>query len=293
MELHCRLSFDPTADRIVIRDLNYKSVLVKPLDGGCLTQPTRSIELKTFFFEMLEPGSWALITNFGHHILNLSILPRRNVEITRTPDEPMVSAFTGRKRQYEPSQPTTGESKKTRSKEDVSADQASIVFQPAPKVSEVQADPQLQVVPGQQRSSPAIGGREGNAVLGLRHPFEDLRPGDRAKIIGPNGEDYTLSYDKMLSIRTNSHVFTAQHSDHPEKLMVVKVVRSPAGLIAPGESRQVGEKVHRMGELWLREVTIHAQLSQHVSAEPTISSILTASGRPLTIAEPALGSPSL
>ena len=69
----------------------------------------------------------------------------------------------------------------------------------------------------------------------------------------------------MISLRSNSHVFTAQHSGLPEKLKVVKVIRSPSGPIAPGESRDVAERVQRMGELWLKEVKIHSQLSQHVS----------------------------
>ena len=47
--------------------------------------------------------------------------------------------------------------------------------------------------------------------------------------------------------------------------MVVKVVRSPSGPIAPGESHAVVEKLRRMAEVWLREVKIHSQLSQHVS----------------------------
>lgn len=83
--------------------------------------------------------------------------------------------------------------------------QVSIVFQPAPKASEAQADPRLHLAPGQQNSL-ATGG-EGNVVLGLRYPFEDLYAGDMAKIIGPDREDYTLSYDKTISLRSNSYVF--------------------------------------------------------------------------------------
>ncbi|KAK0741363.1 kinase-like domain-containing protein [Schizothecium vesticola] len=48
-----------------------------------------------------------------------------------------------------------------------------------------------------------------------------------AKIIGLDGEGYTLSYDKTVSLRSNSHVITAKSSDIPDKLMVVKVVWSP------------------------------------------------------------------
>ena len=263
--LHCRLSFDPVADRIAISNRDGKSVVAKPLNGGSPAQSRQPIELKTYFIEILESGSWAILTASKQQILDLFILPRRNIAIVRTPNEPIGSALPGTKRRHEPSQPTTGEAKKVKSEEEGSVAQASIVFQPAPKAAEAQADPRLHLAPSQQENSLVTGG-EGNAVLGLRHPFEDLRRGDRAKIIGPDGEDYTLSYDKMISLRSNSHVFTVQHSDLPEKLMVVKVIRSPSGPIAPGESRDVAERVQRMGELWLKEVKIHSH-SQHVSTQ--------------------------
>ena len=263
--LHCRLSFDPVADRIVIANRDIKPVVAKPLEGGSPAQPGQPIELKPYFAEILESGSWAILAASGQQILDLSILPRRNIAIARTPGEPIGSALSGTKRQHEPSQPTTEEAKKVKSREDDSVAQASIVFQPTSKASEAQADPRLHLAPGQQNSL-ATGG-EGNVVLGLRHPFEDLHAGDMAKIIGPDGEDYTLSYDKTISLRSNSHVFTGQYSDLPEKLMVVKVVRSPSGPIAPGESRQVAERVQRMAEVWLKEVRIHSKLSQHVSTQ--------------------------
>jgi len=257
--LHCRLSFDPVADRITISNRDGKSVLAIPLDRGSPAQSRQPIELKTYFAEILESGSWAILTGSKQHILNLSILPRRNITVVRTPDEPIGSALPGTKRQHELSQPTAGEAKKEKSGDKDSVAQATIVFQPAPEAIEAKAEP-----PRQQEKSLTTGG-QGNAVLGLSHPFEDLRLGDRAKIIGPDGEDYTLSYGKMISLRANSHVFTAQHSGLTEKLKVVKVIRSPSGPIAPRESRDVAERVQRMGELWLKEVKIHSQLSQHVS----------------------------
>ncbi len=76
--------------------------------------------------------SWAVLaTSSGQHILDLSILPRRNITIVRTPDEHIESALLqGTKREYEPSQ-LTGPTKKGKLKEGDLADNASIVFQPA------------------------------------------------------------------------------------------------------------------------------------------------------------------
>lgn len=217
LALHCRLSFDPAADRIVISNRYIKSVVAKPLDRVSPAQPRTPIELKPYFVETLESGSWAICTSSGHQLLGLSILPRRNITLSRTPDQAIGLAVSGIKRPYEASQPTTGEVRKVQPREDENPNQANIVFQPAPEaVDAAQAEPHLPPAPGQWE-----------AVLGLRHPFEDLRAGDMARIIGPDGEGYTLSYDKTVSLRSNSHVFTAKSSDIPDKLMVVKVVRSP------------------------------------------------------------------
>jgi hypothetical protein len=257
--LDCRLSFDPVADRIVIINRDFKPVVATLLaaEGGSPAQPGRPIELKPYLPEILEPGSWAVLAaSSGQHILDLSILPRRNITIVTTPDEFIESALLqGTKREYEPSQ-LTSPAKKGKLKEGDLADNATIVFQPAPAI------PQPSLAPVQRGLATGV---EGAIALGLHHPLEDLRAGDIAKILGPDGEDYTLTYDRTISLRLNSHVFTAQHSGLPENLIVIKVIRSPSGPIAPGTSGEVADKLQRMAEVWLREVRIHSQLSEHVS----------------------------
>jgi hypothetical protein len=265
--LHCKLSFDPVADRIVITNRDFKSVVAKQITagggdgGGASPQAGQPTELKPYLAEILEPGSWSVIAKSGQHILDLSILPRRNITITRTPDEPIESAPQGTKREYEPSQ-AAGPDKRGKLGEEDSTGEASIVFQPAPGLSVASATLQPGLSLAQRRPA---GGAEEVVALGLRHPLEDLRAGDMAKILGPGGEDYTLTYDRTISLRSNSHVFKAQHSDLPEKLMVVKVIRSPSGPVPPGASREVAGKLQQTAEMWLREVRIHSRLSQHVS----------------------------
>lgn len=263
--LHCKLSFDPVADRIVIKNRNFKPVVAKLLaaagGGDVPAQGGRPTELQPYLAEILEPGSWAILADSGQHILGLTILPRRNIAIVRTPDEAIGSAPQGTKREYEPSQPA-GPDKKGKLKEGDPMGEASIVFQPAPEPSATPAiqDPGFSLV---QHGLAA--GVEGIVALGLRHPLEDLRAGDMAKILGPGGEDYTLTHDRTVSLRSNSHVFTARHSNLPEKLMVVKVIRSPSGPVPPGASREVAGKLQQMAEMWLKEVRVHSQLSRHVS----------------------------
>lgn len=141
---------------------------------------------------------------------------------------------------------------------------ASILFQPA---DEPPAGPVYRrgvdlvpIQPGRIR----VG--EGEIVgLGVRHPLEDLHAVDMAKMISPGGEDYTLSFDRTISLRANSHVFMARHSDLPHEL-AVKVIRPPSGPTSPGESGNVANRLQGVAEMSLREVKIHSQLSQHVSS---------------------------
>ncbi|KAL2163548.1 hypothetical protein VTH06DRAFT_5606 [Thermothelomyces fergusii] len=282
--LNCRLSFDPAADRVVLMNRNFESMTAKMSvnvegGGGGGPQSIRSIKFEPYLSELLDTGSWAIFSASGQHVLNLFLLPRRNISIARSPDDPGALApapLQGPKRKYEQSQPT-GASKKGRlendddgdgdgdgdSDSDDLGDKASIVFQPAPYA------PEPEPVPPSHRqvafSRSFVAQAEESAVERTRHPFEDLRAGDVAKIVGPDGEDYTLTYDKTISVSSNSHVFKAQHSGLPEKLAVVKVVRSPSGPVAPGSSRKVADEVDRTAEVWLREVRIHLQLSQHAS----------------------------
>jgi hypothetical protein len=284
--LHCKLSFDPVADRIVITNRDFKSVVAKRIiagggdGGGAPPQAEQPTELKPYLAEILDAGSWAVVAKSGQHILDLSILPRRNITITRTPDEPIESAPQGTKREYEPSQ-VAGPEKKGKLDEKDSTGEASIIFQPAlgASAAPVTSQPELSLV----RRGPG-GGPEESVTLGLRHPLEDLRAGDMAKILGPGGEDYTLTYARTISLRSNSHVFKAQHSDLSEKLIVVKVIRSPSGPVPPGASREVAGELQQMAEMWLREVRIHSRLSQHVSIRNSSPRFRPAQFQPIRIA---------
>ncbi|KAI6601849.1 hypothetical protein MCOR12_004136 [Pyricularia oryzae] len=94
-----------------------------------------------------------------------------------------------------------------------------------------------------------------------------LHAGDKARIIGPSGEDYTVTYDKQLAIRENCHVFTAQHSSFPENngAAVVKVIRLPSGPVKQGESGKEVQKIYSLGKIWVQEVRNHLRLSEHPS----------------------------
>lgn len=264
--LNCKLSFDLIADRVIVMncDLDLVTARMRAAEGGggYLPQSKQLIEFKPYLVEILECGSWAIFAASGQHVLDLSLLPRRNISIVRTPNEPIGSALQGPKRKYELSQLTGAAKRGKLEGGDVLPDRASIIFQPAPEPSA--AGTLLLrhgLVPAPRSPVTEV---EGSVAIAVRHPLEDLRVGDIAKIIGPDGEDSTLTYDKTISPGRNSHVFRAQYSSLSEGFMVVKVVRSPSGPAASGGSGEVANKVQKMAEVWLREVKVHSQLSQHV-----------------------------
>ncbi|TLD15820.1 uncharacterized protein PgNI_01060 [Pyricularia grisea] len=280
--LHCTLVFDPAADRIVLRNLDDKSVTLKTLarekmpaelglEGKGLSTPrsVQSVEIEPDDFELLEAGPWAIHAASGQEVLEFSILARSGISIIPNPTVPSNAKTTlqGTKRQLASSQAgDPGPSKKGKLREPDKEDKATIVFQPVP----VQAVRQLDHPSASARAPASVpaASAAGRELLPFRgHPMQYLHAGDKARIIGPSGEDYTVTYDKQLAMRENCHVFTAQHSSSPEDngAAVVKVIRLPSGPVKQGESGKEAQKIYSLGKVWVQEVRNHLRLSEHPS----------------------------
>ncbi|KAI6271322.1 hypothetical protein MCOR34_011636 [Pyricularia oryzae] len=280
--LHCTLVFDPAADRIVLRNLDDKSVTLKTLarekmpaelglEGKGLSTPrsVQSVEIEPDDFELLEAGPWAIHAASGQEVLEFSILARSGISIIPNPIVPSNAKTTlqGTKRQLASSQAgDPGPSKKGKLREPDKEDKATIVFQPVP----VQAVRQLDYPSASARAPASVpaASAAGRGLLPFRgHPMQYLHAGDKARIIGPSGEDYTVTYDKQLAMRENCHVFTAQHSSSPEDngAAVVKVIRLPSGPVKQGESGKEAQKIYSLGKVWVQEVRNHLRLSEHPS----------------------------
>lgn len=283
--LHCTLVFDPAADRIVLRNLDDKSVTLKTLarekmpaelglEGKGLSTPrsVQSVEIEPDDFELLEAGPWAIHAASGQEVLEFSILARSGISIIPNPTVPSNAKTTlqGTKRQLASSQAgDPGPSKKGKLREPDKEDKATIVFQPVP----VQAVRQLDHPSASARAPASVpaASAAGRGLLPFRgHPMQYLHAGDKARIIGPSGEDYTVTYDKQLAMRENCHVFTAQHSSSPEDngAAVVKVIRLPSGPVKQGESDKEAQKIYSLGKVWVQEVRNHLRLSEHVRYVP-------------------------
>ncbi|KAH8836617.1 hypothetical protein MCOR01_011575 [Pyricularia oryzae] len=280
--LHCTFVFDPAADRIVLRNLDNKSVTFKTLarekmpaelglEGKDLSIPrsVQSVEIEPDDFKLLEAGPWAIYAASGQEVLEFSILARSGISIIPNPIVPSNAKTTlqGTKRQLASSQAgDPGPSKKGKFREPDKEDKATIVFQPVP----VQAVRQFDY-PSALAKTPAsvpAANAAGRGLLPFRgHPMQYLHAGDKARIIGPSGEDYTVTYDKQLAMRENCHVFTAQHFSFPEDngAAVVKVIRLPSGPVKQGESGKEAQKIYNLGKVWVQEVRNHLRLSEHLS----------------------------
>ncbi|KAI6366810.1 hypothetical protein MCOR32_007314 [Pyricularia oryzae] len=266
----------------VLRNLDNKSVTFKTLarekmpaelglEGKDLSTPrsVQSVEIEPDDFKFLEAGPWAIHAASGQEVLEFSILARSGISIIPNPIVPSNAKTTlqGTKRQLASSQAgDPGPSKKGKFREPDKEDKATIVFQPVP----VQAVRQLDY-PSASAKTPAsvpAANAAGRGLLPFRgHPMQYLHAGDKARIIGPSGEDYTVIYDKQLAMRENCHVFTAQHFSFPEDngAAVVKVIRLPSGPVKQGESGKEVQKIYNLGKVWVQEVRNHLRLSEHLS----------------------------
>ncbi|KAI6284166.1 hypothetical protein MCOR27_002921 [Pyricularia oryzae] len=280
--LHCTFVFNPAADRIILKNLDNKSVTLKTLarekmpaelglEGKDLSTPrsVQSVEIEPDDFELLEAGPWAIYAASGQEVLEFSILARSGILIIPNPTVPSNAKITlqGTKRQLASSQAgDPGPSKKSKFREPDKKDKATIVFQPVP-VQTVRQFDHPSALAKTPASIPAANAA-GRGLLPFRgHPMQYLHAGDKARIIGPNGEDYTVIYDKQFAMRENCHVFTAQHSSSPEDngAAVVKVIRLPSGPVKQGESGKEVQKIYNLGKVWVQEVRNHLRLSEYPS----------------------------
>lgn len=87
----------------------------------------------------------------------------------------------------------------------------------------------------------------GNALLKLG-PGETIR-------IGADSKGYRLTYIKQIADQRNSSVWQAKHTDIPEKVIVVKVIKAT--------STDERESIQAV-EAWIRESVIHSSLESHV-----------------------------
>ncbi|TLD03090.1 uncharacterized protein PgNI_12574 [Pyricularia grisea] len=283
--LHCTLVFNPAADRIILKNLNNKSITLKTLakkkmpvklklekKGLSTPRSIQSVEIEPNDFKLLKAGPWAIYAASGQEILEFSILARSGISIIPNPTVPNNAKTTLQrtKKQLASSQAgDPGPSKKSKLRKPDKNDKTTIVFQPIP----VQAVYQLDH-PSASAKTPAsvpTANAAGRELLPFRgHPMQYLHAGDKARIIGPNGEEYTVTYDKQLAIRENCHVFTAQHSSSPKNngAAVVKVIRLPSGPVKQGESGKKAQKIYILGKIWVQKVKNHLRLSEHVRYIP-------------------------
>ena len=274
--VNCILYFDPVADRIVLLNQGHESItavmLAEEQQQQVPAQSIRSIAIGREKSTLLDAGVWTIRTADGEHILDFSILARRYISVV-----PAGAVPQGTKRQRISSSSQSqvpGPAKRGKVDEPGPEGKTVIVFQPARLQSSAGPLPRAPApAPAQPpATAPAPQGLivSSNTIrdivpLPLGHPMQNLGAGDMARIIGDDGEYYTLTYDKQIALRSNCHVFSAQHSALPDKMAVVKVIRSPMGPFDPTDTSRAARHIVAMAEVWVREVKNHLRVSQHVS----------------------------
>ncbi|TLD19224.1 hypothetical protein PspLS_10054 [Pyricularia sp. CBS 133598] len=278
--LYCILVFDPAADRIAIKNVDDNPVTLKMfrrnlptkegLEGQAAftTQSVRSIEIGPYDYELLKAGPWAIHTASGQQILEFSVLARSGISVFTNSQKPRTAKILsqGAKRQHDFSQTEDpGPAKKGKLREFGSKDNAIIVFQPAPIRALHQARGYPAVM-GPSASASATSTRRDLLPINV-HPMQYFHAGDKAKVIGPAGKDYTVTYDKEIAMRANCHVFSGQHFSFPKNngAAVIKVIRSLSGPVEEGGFGKIAQAIYRSGHVWVQEVKNHSRLSEQLS----------------------------
>ncbi|KAK4462390.1 kinase-like domain-containing protein [Cladorrhinum samala] len=259
-ELWCELYYDPASDHQILVNrsevpFNLYRISRQPPDS-----PGEQYELKPNFTRALAPGTWRIKVD-DTEVLDFRILEKRPARLrglsfsssdASTPSE--VAAVTG-KRSFvadeDDPQPFTSGKRRRSSGSDGKKDDGVIMFLPAKSNPLVFPLPQADT------------GKELSTSNG--HPLLDLEAEetvDIPKIRLPGGaelDEYAISKRDQIAQSTLSTVFTAEHSNVPEGVIVVKVLKTRSHAQITNEAA-LAKNVIRQADIWLRELQYQENL---------------------------------
>ncbi|KAL7915915.1 kinase-like domain-containing protein [Trichoderma velutinum] len=246
--------FDPNSDGIMLLNKTnhneHQYIAIRRQPASLAEAPTK---IESSEGAMLGPASYAISWS-DKHILDMTVLPRGYISLDPQHRKPTMKS---RKRPLEraASQSDPPLAKRPKTKETSDESIASTVVQMKPPINDVVA------VSGPTASSSSR--IMFNLITDLCHPLEELKLDGTIGVATFFEEyDYTLVRKADVSVRPNSLVFSAQHSDFPEKKVVVKLWRSHSGIDHEGGR---GVSLKSVGKYWMNEVKNHRKVGNHRS----------------------------
>ncbi|KAK0732520.1 kinase-like domain-containing protein [Apiosordaria backusii] len=258
-ELWCELYYDPHSnDQILLNrsEVPFKLYRVSQQVPG---SPREHFELKPNFTRALAPGTWRIKID-DVDILDFRVLEKRaaRARLLSSSSSSDVSTMGGQlvhvtgKRSFvadDDDEPSTPEKRMRPSEPEDKNEDGVIMFLPAT------TNPLVFPLPGT--------GKEISTSNG--HPLIDMESDSVVDIPGvrlPGGaeiDEYTIAKRDQIAASSLSTVFTADHSDVPDGVIVVKVLKTRTSAL-PNNEAAVAKNVIRQADIWLRELQYQENL---------------------------------
>ncbi|KAK3392783.1 kinase-like domain-containing protein [Podospora didyma] len=257
--LWCELYYDPTSDNQILLNRSDDPFTLSKASLLPAGSPSEGYEVNPGSTKALKPGTWRIKFNESE-VLDFRILEKRPARL-RLPSSSSsdLSTFSemansaGKRYLETDEEGPLSPGKRLRPSEGASADKDDdgvIMFLPA------KTNPLVFPLPTAEK------GKEIATSNG--HPLLDMQPDETVEI--PGGcelDEYTITKREPIASTSLSSVFTADHSQVPDGVIVVKVLKTRSSAAANGDAAAARNVIHQ-ADIWLRELQYQEGL-QHKS----------------------------
>lgn len=255
--LWCELYYDPASDNQILVNRSHVPFTLSRLSQLPDGSPGAEYDVNPAFSKALAPGTWRIKVNESD-VMDFRILKKRPARLRAPSDSSGVSVLsdvvnsTG-KRSFQADDDDAPQTPEKRLRPSDAGDKEAdgvIMFLP-PKTN-----PLVFPLPTAEK------GKELSTSNG--HPLLDMQPSDTVEIPGGCELDgYTLTKREPIAASSLSSVFTADYSEVPDSVIVVKVLKTRTAATAANEAIAARNVIHQ-ADIWLRELQYQEDL-QHRS----------------------------
>ncbi|ROT39590.1 kinase-like protein [Sodiomyces alkalinus F11] len=269
----CELYYDPASDNQILLNRSEAPITLSRLSDDPGNSPGPNHEIKPLMTKALSPGSWRISVE-GIRVLDFRVLermpfhlvqPRKAIENGDSSESDIVLNSLG-KRSLDAEESQGRGEKKVKTSEAGARAGAGAGAGAAKKEDGVimflrsSADPLVFPLPTTGKGNTAGKGKGNELVASTGQALLDLQKDETVAVqSGCELDAYTVTKRDQIASTSLSSVFTAEHSNVPNGVITVKIlkthsVNNAAAAAAAAQKPQEAERnVIRQADMWLRE----------------------------------------
>ncbi|KAK3497891.1 kinase-like protein [Neurospora hispaniola] len=261
--LWCELYYDPASDKLILVNRSNAPFILSRASTTA-SGDNEEYEVNPGFNKDVFPGTWR-IRFYNSDVLDFRILEKKP-SLFRIPSiDSSTSCQLVRKRSYVGDEEDENSSnKKPRASEDSEIkkedtdikEDGVIMFLPAKTKPLV-----LPSLAGEKKELVSANGRR--ELVASDGNLLQIQPDETVQVTGGELDEYTLTKKSDIASSSLSSVFTADHSNVPDGVIVVKVLKTRTPATVNNTAMESRNVIHQ-ADVWLRELQYQEKL-QHKS----------------------------